>query len=439
MTAAPTAYTLLPDPPAEDVAYGIVSVDDHVIEPPDAFAGRMPARFARLTPHVVEAPKFGGTLGAAHWKWDPDQSPIARGIVEPTAPRQAWRIGDDTYPLYSMDSCVGRPAEEWCMQPLRYDEMRPGTWQLPARLADMAQCGVVASVCFPALWAGFCGSTFWRAGDAELATALVRAWNDWHLEDWAAPSGGRIVPLQLPLLHDADDAAAEIHANAARGFRAVSFVENPVGLGLPSIHSGFWDPFLAACAETGTVVFLHGGSKGSVIDTSPDSPIEVTQSLFPVSGLVAAVDWLWSGIPVRFPDLAIALPEGGVGWLPLVVDWVDHNATTHNDWTHSWDGVDLRPSEVLLRNFWFCALDEPTAVHALAATVGLDHVVLEVDYPHADTSWPMCQQRVRAAVDGLGTARACAVTHANAARLLGVTLDASTPCRHRSHAGARGR
>jgi len=433
MAAARTAYTLLPDPPVEQVSFGIVSVDDHVIEPPDVFTGRLPRRYAERTPHVIEAQRVSGSLGEAHWKWDPDQNPVARGVVDPSAPRQAWKIGDALFPLYSMDSCAGRPAAEWCMQPLRYDEMRPGSWDLEARLRDMATCGVVGSLCFPSLWVGFCGATFFALGDDDFGTALARAWNDWHLEEWAGPSAGRILPLQLPLLHDPEVAAAEIRRNAERGFVAVSFTENPTGLGLPSIHSGHWDPFLAACEETGTVVFLHGGSKGSVLDTSPDSPIEVTQSLFPVSGLVAAVDWLWSGIPVRFPRLDIAMPEGGIGWLPLVVDWVDHNAATHNDWTHTWDGVDLLPSEVLLRNFWFCALDEPTAIRALAGSVGLDHVVMEVDYPHADTSWPTSQERVRKSVAGIGTAAACRITHTNAAALLGIDLDASTPCEHTDH------
>ena len=88
---------------------------------------------------------------------------------------------------------------------------------------------------------------------------------------------------------------------------------------------------------------------------------------------------------------------------------------------------------MLLRNFWFCALDEPTAIRALAGSVGLDHVVMEVDYPHADTSWPTSQERVRKSVAGIGTAAACRITHANAAALLGIGLDAGTPCEHTDH------
>ena len=101
---------------------------------------------------------------------------------------------------------------------------------------------------------------------------MVRAWNDWHLEDWAGAYPDRIIPCQIPWLLDPELAADEIRRNAARGFKAVSFPENPEPLGLPSIHTGYWDPLLAACEETDTVVCLHVGSSGATPTTSSDAP-----------------------------------------------------------------------------------------------------------------------------------------------------------------------
>jgi predicted TIM-barrel fold metal-dependent hydrolase len=421
MTLTRTEFSLLPDPEPARVHVGVISVDDHVIEPPDTFEGRLPRRFADRAPRVIERERVTTSLGPQHRKLDPDQSEIARGIVDYQAPRQAWEIDGQLFPIYGMDSCVGRPTAEWCMQPLRYDEMRPGSWDIDARIADMDQSGILASLNFPSLWPGFCGSAIQRF-DVELSTALVRAWNDWHLEAWAGPHPDRIIPLQLPLLHDPHLAAAEVRANAARGFRAISFSENPTGQDLPSIHSGHWDPFFAACEETQTVVCLHGGSSGSTYDTTPDAPLEVLQCLFPLSGMVAAVDWLWSKVPLRFPDLQIILPEGGVGWITLVHDWVEHNFRTHNEWTKTWDS-DRTPGQVLLDNFWLCALDEPTSVRALAATLGVDRLLVEVDYPHADSSWPNTQPAVAHMLDGLDPAQVEAVAHGNAARLFRWDVD----------------
>nr|WP_311984689.1 amidohydrolase family protein [Parafrankia sp. CH37] len=97
----------------------------------------------------------------------------------------------------------------------------------------------------------FCGQTFAEARDTDLALACVRAYNDWMIDEWCADSGGRLIPLCLIPLWDAELAAAEVRRNAARGCRAVCFSEIPPHLGLPSIHSGSWEPFLAACVDTG--------------------------------------------------------------------------------------------------------------------------------------------------------------------------------------------
>ena len=95
------------------------------------------------------------------------------------------------------------------------------------------------------------------------------------------------------------------------GFRAVSFPEFPAQLGLPSIFTGHWDPLFAACEETGTVVCLHTGASAWAPLPSPDPPFELLPTLFPVNALVAAAEWLWSGVPLRFPALAVALSRAG--------------------------------------------------------------------------------------------------------------------------------
>ena len=93
----------------------------------------------------------------------------------------------------------------------------------------------------------------------------------------------------------------EVRRNAELGFRAVSFPEFPAQLGLPSIFTGHWDPFFAACEETGTVVCLHTGASAWAPLPSPDPPFELLPTLFPVNALMAAGEWLWSGVPAALP------------------------------------------------------------------------------------------------------------------------------------------
>jgi predicted TIM-barrel fold metal-dependent hydrolase len=397
----------------------VVSVDDHVIEPAHTFEGRLPGHLADRAPRVVEVPEssLSTMLGPNFDKWDPKHNPLMAAGAADLGPRHAWLLDTQLFPIYGMDSCVGRPAASWGMRPLRFDELAPGSYDPVARVADMDTAGVVASLNFPSMWIGFCGTAFFRRPDPELGLALVRAWNDWYQEEWVDAFAGRFIGMQLPCLWDVTLAAEEVRRNAERGIRAVTFSENPAGQGLPTIHSGYWDPLFAACQETGTVLCLHGGSSGSTIDTTPDAPLEVAQSLFPVGAAKVAVDWLWSRVPVRFPDLKIALSEGGVGWLPVVADWVDHVFTTHNDWTHGWDGVDVLPSAILWRNFWYCSIDEPRGMQAVARLFGTDRLVVEVDYPHADTSWPRTQQVVRTMTAGLPEAAVRAIAYGNACEL----------------------
>lgn len=339
----------------------IISVDDHLIEPPDLFDGRMPSRFADAAPKIVE---------------------FEDG-------RQAWTYEDGLYPNVGLNAVVGRPKDEWSMDPARFDEMRRGCWDIDARIADMDEGGVWASVCFPSLIAGFCGAVFSRSKDRDLGLACTRAWNDWHLDAWAGAYPERIIPLQIPWLQDPAIAADDVRANAARGFKAVSFAEFPAKLDLPSLHSGCWDPFLAACAETDTVVCLHTGSAAWAPIPSADPPFELYPTLFPANALIAAADWLWSGACVRFPDLRIAMSEGGIGWVVMLADRVDyvldHSASGQE--SGNWRG-DLRPSEVLARNFWFCSIDDPGSVDGVIGRFGPDHLMVESDYPHADSTWP---------------------------------------------------
>jgi predicted TIM-barrel fold metal-dependent hydrolase len=370
--------------------YNIVSVDDHLIEPPDLFEGRLPLALQERAPRVV----------------DMDNG------------RQAWEYEGNLYPNVGLNAVVGRPKDEWSMDPANFDEMRKGCWDIDARVADMDAAGIAASLCFPSLIAGFAGGVFSRSADPELGLACVRAWNDWHHDVWAGTHPGRIIPLQITWLQDPAVAADLVRANAARGFRALSFPEFPAQMGLPSVHTGQWDPLLAACAETGTVVCLHTGSASWAPIPSPDPPFELFPTVFPGNAFLACADWLWSGVCTRFPSLQIALSEGGVGWVNMLADRVDYvldhsaSGTESSGWHDS-----LRPSEVLARNFWFCTIDDPSTLDGVLDRFGPDHVMVEVDYPHADSTWPDTQQVIHSTLGHLPDDVVAKLTHENAERL----------------------
>lgn len=383
----PRSVTFLPEPPRADRKYTIISADDHIVEPPHVFEGRVEKKFAERAPRVIE--KDDGT--------------------------ETWVYDGTELPNVGFNAVVGRPIDEWRMEPTRFDEMRTGAWDIHQRVADMDLNGIYASLNFPSFLPGFAGQRLQQVtSDTGLAMAAVRAWNDWHLEEWAGSYPDRIIPCQLPWLLDADVSAEMIRQNADRGFSAVSFSEEPSRLGFPTIHSGYWDPFLQACEETGTVINLHIGSSGSSPATTADAPPDVAGVLFFAYAISAAVDWLFSLAPVRYPDLKICLSEGGIGWVPALLDRLDHMGS-YSQMYGTWQS-ELTPSEVLQRNFWFCAVEDQSAF-ALRDRIGVGHILLESDYPHCDSTWPNTQRVVEEEIGGLPAGDIKKMTWENASLL----------------------
>ncbi len=350
--------TFLPEPEPRPRFAPIISSDDHVVEPPHVFESRVPAKMKELVPHIVE--NADGT--------------------------QEWIYGERRDANLGLSAVVGRPIEECSAEPQRYDHMRKGCWDPEARIHDMDINGVYASLNFPSSLPGFAGQRLQIGHDPDIALAVVRAWNDWYMEEWVQAYPGRFIPCQLPWLLDANLAADEVRKNAERGCRAVAFTEGPQKLGLPSMHSGYWEPFLQACEETETVICLHVGSSSTIPTTSPDAPVDTVGTLFFGYAMFFAVDWLFSLIPVKHPNLKICMSEGGIGWVPALLDRLDHMERYHSIYG-TWEGIDLTPAEVLKRNFWFCAIDDPTGFR-VTDRIGEDHVLIESDYPHLDSLWP---------------------------------------------------
>ena len=196
---------------------------------------------------------------------------------------------------------VGQPPERVSHEPWSFDDMRPGAFRIKERLIDMDENHVERSLCFPTM-PRFCGQTFLEAEDRELALACVIAYNDWMVDEWCGESAGRLIPLCLIPLWDAQLAAAEVRRNAERGVRAVAFTELPAHLDLPTLHdpAGYWDPFLQACEDTGTVVCMHIGSSSKLMTTSTDAPMGVRYALTTlqfadVTGGLVAVSHSWLG------------------------------------------------------------------------------------------------------------------------------------------------
>ena len=359
----------------------IVSVDDHVVEPPDTWSSRLPKKYADVGPRIVYAPAGKVVFKGGKLTIEPGK--------KGEGPEAAfWFYEDLKRPLMRLDAAVGYPRDDVDLRLVGYDDMRKGAWSVPERIADMDQNWIESSLCFPT-FPRFCGQTFTEAKDKELADLCVKAYNDFMVEEWCGRSDGRLIPLIIIQLWDANLAAQEVRRNAARGVRAVCFSEIPPFLGLPSIHDqeNYWDPFFAACEETGTVICMHIGSSSKMPSTSADAPPAVGSTLTFANSAYSLVDWLMSGVFTRFPKLVIAYSEGQIGWLPYVLERADIVWEENRGWGGVADKVLEPPSELFRKHVYGCFFNDAHGLRSLEE-IGVDNVTYESDYPHSDSTWP---------------------------------------------------
>jgi predicted TIM-barrel fold metal-dependent hydrolase len=364
----------------------LISVDDHIIEPPDLFTHHLDAKYLDRAPTLVRN---------------------AEGS-------DVWTFGAVVMETAALNAVAGRPREEYGLEPQSLDEVRPGCYDVHERVKDMNAGGVLASMNFPS-FPTFTARVF-ASDDAELSLALVRAYNDWHIDEWCGAYPARFIPMAVPVIWDAELTGAEIRRVAAKGCHSLSFTENPAALGYPSFHDDYWDPVWRACCDTGTVVAIHLGSSGRLSIPAVDSPPDVMITLQPMNIQSAAADLLWSRVLKNYPTLRVALSEGGTGWVPYFLERVDRTYEMHRAWTLQDFGGRL-PSEVFREHFLTCFISDPVGI-ALRDRIGIDNIAWEADYPHSDSMWPSAPEELASEFTtyAVPDADIAKMTHENAMR-----------------------
>jgi len=361
----------------------LVSVDDHVVEPPDIFEGRLSKKAQERAPYIQH---------------------LDDG-------RDVWMFEGNAMPNVGLNAVAGRVPEEYGLDALSFDQMRPGCYDIHERIRDMNVNGVLGSLNFPSL-AGFTGQLFSTIDDRDIGLELLRAYNDWHIDDWCGTYPGRMIPLAVPPIWDPQLMADEVRRCAEKGCHAVTFSENPEKLGYPSFHTEHWDPFWQACSETKTVVCLHIGSSSQLAITASDAPIDAMITLQPMNIVLCAADLLWSPVLRKFPDLRIALSEGGTGWVPYFLERADYVYQHHHQWTNQ-DFGDKLPSQVFNEQILTCFIDDAVGME-VRHHLNIDHIHWECDYPHSDSTWPNAPEMAMKYLEGLPREEIDKITHLNA-------------------------
>jgi predicted TIM-barrel fold metal-dependent hydrolase len=336
----------------------LISVDDHVVEPPsmgDFFAEHLPAAFKDRAPKVTR--RADGT--------------------------DAWQIEGQEIATFGLNAVQGRPPENWGSDPASFDQVRPGCYDVHQRVLDMNANGVLASLNFPS-WPGLGGQFFMQNEDHDYVAAMTRTYNDWMVQDWCGAYPGRFVPIAISgFMLGADWMADEIRRLADAGCHAVSCHPDGHRFGAPDFHGDEWDAAWAAAEDVGTVIVFHFGGTPNFM---PRTPFSVIPHVMPFQTAIFASELLWSPMFRRFPRLKLALAEGGIGWIPYFLEKADFVYDHHRRWTGE-DFGDQLPSQVFRSHVQGCFIDDVTGLRNRDA-IGIDMITWECDYPHSDSTWP---------------------------------------------------
>jgi predicted TIM-barrel fold metal-dependent hydrolase len=363
----------------------IVSVDDHIVEPPDMFERHVPAAYKNFAPRYEINEKGDGF----------------------------WLFEDRKVANVGLNAVVGRPPEEYGMEPTAISQMRDAVYDVHKRVDDMNANGILGSLNF-GTFAGFDGGFFRGARDKKLSHIMVQAYNDWHIDEWCGAYPGRFIPMAILPIWDVALMVEEIERVVKKGCHAVSFSDNPNAKGLPSIHNPVWEPFWKACAENNVIINCHIGTGTGSPHSSMESPIGAWLVTCQISVAPSAADWLQLSALQRYPSLKIALSEGGIGWIPYFLERADFTYDHHKMWTNADYGGKL-PSEVFKEHFITCFIDDKFGVKNRDA-IGVDMICYECDYPHADCVWPKAPELLMESFGGVPDEEIDKITHLNAMR-----------------------
>ncbi len=354
----------------------IIDADAHLTEPPDVWTARVPARYLDRVPHVVRQPDG----------------------------KDSWVL--DGTPFYNVGStAMAGWGEPFPSGPPTYEDCHPASYDADARLRYLDEAGIWAQVLYPNV-AGFGSQRFLSIPDDELKLVCVAAYNDF-LRDWASADPARLITVMTTPFWDVDAAVAEIERSAGTGHRGILFTGEPARFGLPHLGDPHWDRFWAAAQDAGLAIHLHLGSGDTASSFSADriaahgtaaTYAYTSTELFLKNGLQVA-DLLTSGVLPRFPRLRFVSVESGIGWIPFVMEAVDHAYLEgRKDRTSEWE---LLPSEYFARQIYACYWFETVAPRRLLEEIPVDNVLFETDFPHPTCLYGNIGDKIEA---GLGEA-----------------------------------
>lgn len=352
----------------------IIDSDAHVTEPPDLWTSRVSKKYGDDVPHIKTIMRTtAGVVGN-----------LGEGI--------AWVMGDEVIAgapagAHGRDELDIHPPSK----PDTWDEVHPACYDSRERLKWMNDAGIYAQAIYPNV-AGFGAQKFQKVRDTDFRIELVRAYNDF-LYDWASPAPERfILNMALPFW-DVEESIKEVKRCHDRGFKGVLFASRTHIHGQPWVADRHWDRLYGAIEERGLPINFHIGT-GQVEDAYTTWPGASRSVHFTIACCMqfignaqSLLELTMSGVLNRFPNLKFVSVESGVGFLPFVLEALDHEWLACRGWKENPEFGE-RPSELFKEHIYSCFWFEKIAPKLLLPYVREDRVLFETDFPHSTKLHP---------------------------------------------------
>jgi predicted TIM-barrel fold metal-dependent hydrolase len=325
--------------PAEQV---LISADDHLdihAMPPDVWSSRLPEAWRKRGPHVEETPD------GPYWFCDGRR-------VSPSGRKETGYIAAHDHGF------------------------RPG--QPQTRLEDMDRDGVRAQV----VYGPTC--TQLRIGDAALYEQVAKVYNDWAAEFQREDPDRLILLADLPS-HSPEAARQELERAASLGHRG-AIVSSTVGRGQPLFDES-WESFWDTAEEVGIPIHVHlAGGLHSLQMKLGSWRMPAAVAVVPMQLDETLAGLVFSGTLEKRPNLKFVMGEAGLGWIPYVIERLDHELHKYGSKIQD-HKIGMLPSEIFARQVFTTYEDEQLGVE-LIPRIGVDNVMWASDYPHGDSTWP---------------------------------------------------
>jgi predicted TIM-barrel fold metal-dependent hydrolase len=282
--------------------------------------------------------------------------------------------------------------------------------------------GVWAQICFQNGGVTQVGSLL-ALNDEPLAITITEIFND-ACKERMEISGGRVNGMATLPYWDKAIMNREMRRIVDLGLKGIVLPDRPERisegyLGPDGKVSPFWEEVFQTCNDTGLAINFHlNGSLDAESATWDnlgfDQRLPLSAMLHHMGTCATMANFMVSGLLDKYPDLKIGLIESGSGWVPFVLEAMEHQLDEFR--TRENRGL-KRTVREYFRQFWVSFWFESFAPKHMLHEIGVDRVMFETDYPHPTSLYPGVQDKLVETLGGYDYAIRKRVLQDNAVEL----------------------